>query len=1171
MANLTLQVSDSSATSENLSILTIPLTSTSFTAPTAATNDSAVGDTDWTNPTNAEVADGVYATVSESGTVSHYLKVSGFGFNIPANATITGITVQILRHGSTGGASSGADNSVKLAIAGTIGGNEKASATAWPGADTTATYGSSSDLWGLSLAPSDVNNANFGVGLSVVNNGATFTASVDQITIQVSYYQIASPEFAAIYEYAVTSESVGYYSDLVATREFSNVTLADQIAVSDSTTTSENTQVLLTSSRAVSDSTATSENTQAQISISITVSDSTTTSENVQTRDQDGIAVNDSTATSENTQVVLTSNLVVSDSTTLADTVYTTDEALLFDGVENYVNIPNQSAFSVPTTGTLSVAAWIRPDILDMQKNEPQSGGVGGYVNFIGKSQYGTPNAEEWQWRLYNFSSNHPNQLSFYILNSVGGSGISADIKTSNWGNLVAGQWIHIVGTIDATNVNVYKNGVFAQLRQWSGIITPSATTSPVRIGHNEDGSKPGFFQGAIDDVIIWNYALSATDVTNTYLGNPPTSGIVGRWNLDDGSGLTATDSSGNGYDGTLTPTPTPPVWVPRNINIVPVALLEIGSFTSNTVSDTVTTSENLAIGEPNGIATSDTISTSENLQVQLVSFVQASDSITTSENVQTRDQDGIGVSDAIVTSENIKLLSTLNVATSDTTATSESINIALALTANLSDPTTTSEGILLLIPILLITALDSTATSENVNVLEEANVATGDSTVTSESVGHYSDLIATREQVNVELAWNISVSDSTTASESTVANIALIVATSDTTYTFTYIPVPGGQYSVGGFGSPYFGQSYFGDGSNIETQSLENVVVQIPININVSDTTTTSENARVAEISNIGISDVTTTSENTQPFLTISLAVSNITATSESVVASNAENVVVSDATTTSESTQLFVTPLFIAVNDISVTAEEFLVNSQGGVAQFDNAVTSENVVVSLIVPGLVISDATTTSELVNAALVDTTTVNDASSTTENTAVRIESNLAALDSITASEAVSTSLVISAGITDSTTTSENTNAELDCNINVSDSASTSEALAAGVALSVAVNDAVTTSEALLFQDQGGIAVLDSVSSSENVAVEMDCFVAASDSTATSESTKTLLLFLINVSDVIHAVDVAVFDYPTPDPEEAVVVTLVNDTYTINLNNDTFAVGLANDTFKVGVI
>jgi hypothetical protein len=37
-------------------------------------------------------------------------------------------------------------------------------------------------------------------------------------------------------------------------------------------------------------------------------------------------------------------------------------------------------------------------------------------------------------------------------------------------------------------------------------------------------------------------------------LAQPQTEGY---WKLDDGSGTTATDSSGNGYDGTLTNTPT--------------------------------------------------------------------------------------------------------------------------------------------------------------------------------------------------------------------------------------------------------------------------------------------------------------------------------------------------------------------------------------------------------------------------------------------------------------------------------------------------------------------------------------------------------------------------------------------------------------------------------------
>ncbi|MEI9809656.1 MAG: hypothetical protein WDO16_18335 [Bacteroidota bacterium] len=55
----------------------------------------------WINAANAGASDNVYATFgnlsSSMGSYTDYLTATGFGFNIPANYTITGIKVTIER------------------------------------------------------------------------------------------------------------------------------------------------------------------------------------------------------------------------------------------------------------------------------------------------------------------------------------------------------------------------------------------------------------------------------------------------------------------------------------------------------------------------------------------------------------------------------------------------------------------------------------------------------------------------------------------------------------------------------------------------------------------------------------------------------------------------------------------------------------------------------------------------------------------------------------------------------------------------------------------------------------------------------------------------------------------------------------------------------------------
>ena len=69
-------------------------------------------------------------------------------------------------------------------------------------------------------------------------------------------------------------------------------------------------------------------------------------------------------------------------------------------------------------------------------------------------------------------------------------------------------------------------------------------------------GASPDrFFHGDIAQVRIWNRALSKDEIVSSYhaqewLGS--TEGLVGWWPLNEGTGTTAVDHSGNGRHGTI-------------------------------------------------------------------------------------------------------------------------------------------------------------------------------------------------------------------------------------------------------------------------------------------------------------------------------------------------------------------------------------------------------------------------------------------------------------------------------------------------------------------------------------------------------------------------------------------------------------------------------------------
>lgn len=164
------------------------VSSSGANSPGTATNDASVGTIAWDTPNNAKVSDGVYTRLFSSNVTSQYLKVSNFGFSIPTDSTVVGVLVEVQKHQPS---HSGAiDNSVKLVKGGSVTGTEHADTTTlWPAIETYVSYGSSSDLWGTTLTPSDVNSSGFGVVVSGTNDSGTLSHDIfiDHVRITVFY------------------------------------------------------------------------------------------------------------------------------------------------------------------------------------------------------------------------------------------------------------------------------------------------------------------------------------------------------------------------------------------------------------------------------------------------------------------------------------------------------------------------------------------------------------------------------------------------------------------------------------------------------------------------------------------------------------------------------------------------------------------------------------------------------------------------------------------------------------------------------------------------------------------------------------------------------------------------------------------------------------------------
>jgi hypothetical protein len=178
-------------------------------ATTSVTQPAGNG-TGWTNSNNITALDAVYATASvpKSGS-SASLIAYNFGFDIPSNATINGITISITGHASMANriyissASLGTwDNSTF-----TSKGSSKSNTTYWDISDAQYDVGSSSDLWEATWTYSDFNSSLFACKIILYNSSVlSCTAYIDYLTITVTYtisgttYQLTAsvPSFTTI-------------------------------------------------------------------------------------------------------------------------------------------------------------------------------------------------------------------------------------------------------------------------------------------------------------------------------------------------------------------------------------------------------------------------------------------------------------------------------------------------------------------------------------------------------------------------------------------------------------------------------------------------------------------------------------------------------------------------------------------------------------------------------------------------------------------------------------------------------------------------------------------------------------------------------------------------------------------------------------------------------------
>ncbi|MDD5055254.1 MAG: SdrD B-like domain-containing protein [Candidatus Peribacteraceae bacterium] len=246
-------------------------------------------------------------------------------------------------------------------------------------------------------------------------------------------------------------------------------------------------------------------------------------------------------------------------------------QSLQFDGVDDYVNMGNTSAANFERTDPFTIAFWARLDILD---NAPQI--------FISRQDNESPNRG---WNIFRYDNTPLGnaQLVFALRSTINTNEIRVQSTDNLW---FSGNIRHVTvsydGSSNAAGINMYIDGVpFASTIINNSLSATTATTQNLQLGAREGNNFP--ITGLLDDVRIYNRALSASEVAALAAGNPNTgSGVYVLGSALSLSGKLKVESgelrTGNAY----------PITMSGNVAIGGGALTSTGTVTLDGINQTI-------------------------------------------------------------------------------------------------------------------------------------------------------------------------------------------------------------------------------------------------------------------------------------------------------------------------------------------------------------------------------------------------------------------------------------------------------------------------------------------------------------------------------------------------------------------------------------------------------
>ncbi len=196
-------------------------------------------------------------------------------------------------------------------------------------------------------------------------------------------------------------------------------------------------------------------------------------------------------------------------------------KAFVCDGAGTFLSVPHRPALE---PATLTVEAWVRsPRYPDADAEDPRWWIV-------------NKNTHEFTESHYALMVDHT-KVGAYL--NIGGGQPNCHEAWSAAGLLQANRWHHLAMTYDGQDLRVYLDGRQVATKHVGQRRRPGST--PLRIGARQDGHAPSYFNGLIDEVRIYDRALSGAEIRTNHLapsgaagGEAVERGLVAHWGFDE-------------------------------------------------------------------------------------------------------------------------------------------------------------------------------------------------------------------------------------------------------------------------------------------------------------------------------------------------------------------------------------------------------------------------------------------------------------------------------------------------------------------------------------------------------------------------------------------------------------------------------------------------------------